>query len=235
MNTFSTATFATVLATAVATVVVAQTPAPTSSSPSAASSPSQRQSMNNGTSEAPTTNGSDPSSASTPSQHQAMSSATRADTDAATAAGATPATFVQTAAQDGMTELALARLALRKSKSDDVKQFAQKMVQDHEQAGAQLASIAKSEGITFPQSLDAKHQAVIKNMRSMSPAAFDSAYATHMVKAHAQAVALFQSATNSTDPKLAAFAKQTLPTLEEHSQLAAKLQATTRTRTASAQ
>ena len=142
--------------------------------------------------------------------------------------------FVKTAAQDGMAEVGLAKLALKKSSNNDVKQFAQKMEQDHEQANEVLASIAKSKGLTLPHKLDAKHEDMMKSLSTKSGAAFDSAYAEHMAKGHSQAVALFQGAAKSSDPELAAFARQTLPTLQEHKQLADNLRASVGTRTASA-
>jgi putative membrane protein len=149
-------------------------------------------------------------------------------------AGATPATFVKTAAEDGMTEVALAKLALSQSSNDQVKQFAQKMVQDHERANQQLASVAQAKGLAVPMKLDAKHEAMVKALRAKSGAAFDAAYARDMAKAHAKAMALFQAAAQSSDPDVAYFAKRTLPTLEEHQQLADDLRSSVGTRIASA-
>jgi putative membrane protein len=163
-----------------------------------------------------------------------MKNASGAEIEKAMTAGATPETFVNMAAQDGMAEVSLAKLALKKSSNSDVKQFAQKMQQDHEQAGEQLSSIAKSKGLTVPKSLDAKHEAMMKSLSAKSGAAFDSAYAEHMAKDHTKAVALFQGASKSSDPELAAFAQKTLPTLEEHKQLADNLLESVSTRTASA-
>ena len=232
MNTYSTLTLAALLAAGSA-AAAAQTQ--TSPDPSAASSPHQRQITSDGTSEATTTNGADPGSASTPHQHQSMKDSTKADTDAAVTAGATPATFVKTAAQDGMTEVELGKLALSKSSNNDVKQFAQKMVQDHGQADQQLATLARSKGLTVPTKLDAQHEAMIKTLSAKSGAAFDSSYADHMAKGHTKAVALFEAASQSSDAELAAFATQTLPTLQQHEQLADNLRASVATRTASSQ
>lgn len=233
MNAFATVTLAALLAAGTSTGAAAQTQSPTS--PSAASSPHQRQATGAQASEAASADGSDPSSASTPHQHQAMKNSTAADTDAAATAGATPATFVKTAAEDGMTEVALGKLALSRSSNNDVKQFAQKMVQDHGQADQQLASLAQSKGLTVPSTLDAKHAAMVKALGAKSGAAFDSSYAEHMAKGHTKAVALFQAASKSSDRDLAAFAQKTLPTLQEHKQLADNLRASVGTRTASSQ
>ena len=233
MNAFSTVTAAALFAAGAAMVVTAQTP--TQSDPSAASSPSQRQATGSAASESPTPNGTDPATASSPHQNQAMKHSTSADMQDAATAGAMPETFVRTAAQDGMTEVALAKLALSKSSNDEVKQFAQKMEQDHTRADQQLGSIARTKGITVPTQLDAKHQAMVKSLSAKSAADFDSAYATHMAKGHAKAVALFEAAAKSSDPDLAAFAQKTLPTIEVHKQLADSLEASTGTRSASAQ
>jgi putative membrane protein len=180
--------------------------------------------------EAPTTNGANPGE----HQHQAMQNASHADLEQAKTAGATPATFVAAAAQTGMAEVQLAKVALQKSSNEEVQQFAHKMVQDHTQANQQLIEIAKSKGLHVPTRLDAKHEAMVKDLSAKSGDAFDAAYAEHMAKGHAQAVAMFEAAAKSSDPDLAAFAQKTLPTLEVHKQLADSLHASTSTRTASA-
>jgi len=180
-------------------------------------------------------NGANPGAASSPHQRDVMQDSSKASTEAAMAAGATPQKFVHMAAEDGMAEVRLAKLALKKSSNSEVKQFAQKMEQDHEQADDQLASIAQEKGITLPKKLDAKHEAMVKSLSAKSGKAFDRAYAEHMAKAHEKAIALFQGAAQSSDPQIAAFAKKTLPTLEEHKQLADNLRSSVGTRTASAE
>jgi putative membrane protein len=233
MKVVSTVTAAALLAAA-AGVAAAQSPVQTPTQPDAASSPHQRQSTETSINEAPTTNGANPGAASTPHQHEAMQDASHSETEAAMTAGATPATFVADAAQTGLMEVQLAKMALQKTSNDEVKKFAQQMLQDHTQANQQLASIAKSKGIRVPTKLDAKHEAVVQNLSGMSGEAFDSAYAEHMAKGHAKAIALFQGAAQSSDADLAAFAQKTLPTLEVHKQLADNLRNNTSTRTASA-
>ena len=235
MNAISTVTAAALLAAAGAAVAVAQTQTQSPTEPSSASSPHQREATKSGANETGVTNGANPGAASTPHQREAMKSASGAETDKAMTAGATPETFVNMAAEDGMAEVGLAKLALKKSSNNEVKQFAQKMEQDHEQANEQLSSIAKSKGLNVPKKLDAKHEAMMKSLSAKSGAAFDSAYAEHMAKDHDKAVALFEGASKSSDPELSAFAKKTLPTLQEHKQLADNLRSSVGTRTASAE
>jgi putative membrane protein len=144
--------------------------------------------------------------------------------------------FVKAAAQDGMTEVELGKLAMDKSNNAAVKRFAQKMVQDHGAANAELSGIATGKGLEVPAGLDAKHQGLVTKLSAKSGAAFDADYAKHMAMDHTQAIALFQSeAANSGDPELAGFAKKTLPTLQEHKRMADSLSASVTSPTASAQ
>jgi len=94
------------------------------------------------------------------------------------------------------------------------------MVRDHSKANEQLASLAKSKGLSVPLSLDAEHRAIVQKLSNKKGAEFDAAYVKQMQEDHANTVALFQSATKSTDADLAAFANNTLPTLEQHEHLA---------------
>jgi putative membrane protein len=136
---------------------------------------------------------------------------------------ATSTAFAATAAEDGMVEVALAGLALRKSRDDHVRQFAQRMVQDYAQSNGRLDSIVKCEGLVLPTELDAKHKAAIERLNLTSGSAFDRAYLKHIGDKHSNAVALFKSASRSGDPDVAAFARKGLSMLQEHQELANNL------------
>jgi putative membrane protein len=132
--------------------------------------------------------------------------------------------FVMEAAMGGMAEVELGRLAAERGSSDAVKQFGQRMVDDHSRANSELTQLASGKGITLATALDAKHQALVTRMSRLSGAAFDRAYAREMVKDHQKAVALFQrEATRGADADLKTFAQTTLPTLQEHLRMARAL------------
>jgi len=143
--------------------------------------------------------------------------------------------FVQKAAQAGMAEVELGKLALDKSKNEDVRSFAQKMVTDHTQANNELKDLAKKKNLDVPKDTDQRHEKVIAELKKKSAADFDRAFAQHMAKDHDQAVSLFRSASNSSsiDPDIRAFATKTLTTLQEHERLAAQLNASVGSGTAS--
>jgi putative membrane protein len=138
---------------------------------------------------------------------------------------ATSTAFAATAAQDGMVEVALAGLAFRKSGDSQLRQFAQKMVQDYAQSNGGLDSIVKCEGLILPVELDAKHNALIKRLDAKSGRSFEKAYLKHIADKHSEAVALFKSASMSGDPYMAAFARGGLSMLQEHQLLADNVRA----------
>ncbi len=125
--------------------------------------------------------------------------------------------FVKDAAIGGLTEVELGKLAAQKASSDDVKQFGQKMVDDHTKANDQLKEIASKESIEVPATLDSKHQARVDKLSKLSGDAFDKAYVKDQLKDHQQDVSEFQAeAQTGSDPNLKQFASTTLPTLQEH-------------------
>ena len=134
-----------------------------------------------------------------------------------------PSVFVQKAAQDGMTEVELGKVALAKSQNAEVREFAQRMVTDHGKANQELAALAQKKGINAPKQLDAEHQSMVKMLEARSGAAFDAEYSRHMNMDHTKAISLFEAASKSGDADFAGFAQKTLPTLNEHKKLASEL------------
>jgi putative membrane protein len=125
--------------------------------------------------------------------------------------------FVKKAAQGGMAEVELGQLATEKAASPDVKQFGQRMVDDHTKANDQLKQVASDEGVTVPDKLDAKDAATKARLEKLSGKAFDRAYMHDMVLDHTKDVSDFRmESKNATDPAVKNFAKETLPTLESH-------------------
>jgi putative membrane protein len=135
--------------------------------------------------------------------------------------GAPDARFAREAAMGGMLEVELGKVAVQKASSDRVKQFGQRMVDDHSKANDELKSIAAKENITLPTELDAKHKAMVDRFSNMSGSAFDRAYMRDMVRDHETDIADFQRESNSgANNDLKTWATTTLPTLQEHLRIA---------------
>ena len=137
--------------------------------------------------------------------------------------------FIMDAAMGGMMEVELGRVAAQQGASDAVKQFGQRMVDDHSKANSELMSLASSKGITLPTELDAKHREHVTKLSAMSGADFDREYGKMMASDHRKDVSEFEKeSTRGTDPDLKAFATKTLQTLQEHLRLAETLPGATR-------
>lgn len=130
-------------------------------------------------------------------------------------------TFITNAAQGGMAEVEMGRLAVQKASNNTVKQFGQHMVDDHTKAGEELKAVAAQKGVTAPSTVNAKQKATMDRLSALSGAAFDRAYMDDMVKDHQEDVAEFQREANGgSDADVKAFAAKTLPTLQSHLKMA---------------
>jgi putative membrane protein len=125
--------------------------------------------------------------------------------------------FMTRAAMMDMAEIQTGRLAVSQGASESVRQFGQRMIDDHTRTSQQLMQMASAAGFMPPQTLDAKHQAAAAKLSRLTGAEFDRAYMKQMVKDHQEAVSLYQrQSTRGSMPDLRAFASATLPALQEH-------------------
>jgi putative membrane protein len=203
-----------------ATCAMAQTPPPPNdpTAPSAASSPHQRDTTATEAQEANPTPGAEPSSASTPHQQEATQGAK-------TMKSVTPQSFASQAAVIGKAEIELGQIALKNTQDENVRTYAERMVKDHSAADQKLKAIAAKQNLQLPQSLDQEHQSLKTKLQGLKGEEFDRAYAQAMAKGHDKAVALFESASQQAQmpDDLKRFAASTLPTLEQHKEMAHSL------------
>ena len=132
--------------------------------------------------------------------------------------------FLMDAAMGGLMEVELGKVAAQQGSSEAVKQFGQRMVDDHGKANTDLTTLASSKGVTLPTSLDDKHREAVTKLSAMSGADFDRAYSKMMLKDHEKDVSEFEKqSTKGADADVKAFASATLPTLKEHLTMAKAL------------
>ena len=146
----------------------------------------------------------------------------RAKSDSASTEPVKPdQSFVTKAAQGGMAEVQLGKLAVERASNPAVKNFGQKMVDDHSKVGDELKQLADRKGITLPAAVDAQDKATYNRMSRLSGAAFDRAYMQDMMKDHRTDIADFQDeARSGADPDVRSFASKSLPTLQDHLKMA---------------
>jgi len=120
-------------------------------------------------------------------------------------------------------EVKLAQLAEQTSQSQAVKDFAQRMVTDHQQNDEQLQQLAQSMGVPLEGKAFQKEQEAaqksMKQLQSKQGADFDKAYMSLMTKDHekdAKALDGAAKAAQKNNPQLAAFLEQTRDTVKSH-------------------
>jgi len=121
-------------------------------------------------------------------------------------------------AYSNISEIAAGKLALEKSQSDDVKSFAQKMIDDHTKAQQELQTLADGKGVKLPTEPDSKHKALAKVMSGLKGDAFDKRYLkqgglndhenTHKLLTRVQ--------DKAKDADLKAYAAKTIVAVDQH-------------------
>ena len=131
------------------------------------------------------------------------------------------ATFATKAAQGGMAEVEMGRLATQRAGDPSVREFGARMVADHSRADSELKSIASKKGMQLPADMNSEQKSELDKLSKMSGAEFDQEYMSSMVKDHEDDVKDFETQSQKgNDPDIKAFAAKTLPTLQQHLQMA---------------
>lgn len=134
--------------------------------------------------------------------------------------------FVDKAASGGMFEVDSSKIAEDKAQDQSVKDFAQKMIDDHGAANAKLKTIAGEQKLKVPAQLDSKHKSDLDALQNAKEPV-DSSYVQMQRDAHAEAVKLFESYVKDGDnAQLKTFAQETVPTLKMHQQMIEKIAST---------
>ncbi len=136
-------------------------------------------------------------------------------------------TFAQKAAVSDQFEIQSSKLALQKSHNDQIRKFAQRMIDDHTKAGEELKAALLQANLKEPGTeLDHEHQVLLNKLQNESQGAFDRTYVKDQRTGHQQAVRLLEGyAKNGDNNALKQFAVKTLPIIKEHLKLAEGLRA----------
>jgi putative membrane protein len=130
-----------------------------------------------------------------------------------------PSDFASKVAVANKFEIDTSQLALKYGKGEDVKKFAQQMIDDHTKAGQDFKAAVAAAKIKEPNdALDVSHEAKYIKLRAFTTdSGFDASYIAEQLAAHQDAVDLFRNYSKNGEPgPLKDFATKTLPTLEHH-------------------
>jgi putative membrane protein len=127
--------------------------------------------------------------------------------------------FILCASLDNQSEIELARQAQQKSQNEQVRQIAQRMIQDHEQMGQQIDRVAQSVGVQPIKQLPQWKQQEAQVMLALPEEQFNKAYLSHLKAAHAKDISKFaDQAKLAQNDQVKQFAQQSLPHLQQHRQ-----------------
>jgi putative membrane protein len=131
--------------------------------------------------------------------------------------------FLTKAIEGNFAEVQMGELAQKNGQSADVKSFGQMLQQDHSAANQKATDVAKKLGVTASLGPNAKQKADYEKMAKAQGAAFDKAFAQHMVMDHKKDIAEYKKAAKKNDDA-GQYAKDTLPVLKKHLQTAQSLE-----------
>ncbi len=128
--------------------------------------------------------------------------------------------FMVQAAQGGIAEVELGKIARQKASSNIVKEYARRMVVEHTQANARLKTLAQQKGVTLPTAIGKKNEELKQKLSKLSGAKFDKEYMKEAgVKSHEEQAKLFsRQVERGQDPDVKNFAATTLPVVQKHLQ-----------------
>lgn len=132
--------------------------------------------------------------------------------------------FLTQAAQDSLGEIELCELALEKSESEDIKQFAQQMIDEHGKLGQDIERLCQRKKIAVPDDTGKEHEKSMQQMLKLSGSAFDKKFIEQNVQDHEKDIKVFSHyAEQGDDADIKALAKAAVKMLSSHLDMAKQL------------
>lgn len=132
--------------------------------------------------------------------------------------------FVEDAYKDGLAAVSMGEVAATRTHNPAVRDFADRMVQDHEAANRELMQLSQKEGASLPKDMGSSYRNRIEKLSSMKRQDFDRAYMEQEVKDHKSDLKEYSKEVNDgANPALKSFASRTIPKLEHHLSMASTI------------
>lgn len=132
------------------------------------------------------------------------------------------AKFVTSAIQTDIAEIDAGQLAQQKGKSQAVKEYGAAMVKEHAAHKDKVVALAPQFNVKPPASASVGQKATYLKLKVLSGDTFDRSFAKSMVSAHESAIKMYQAQSGKSDAA-GALAKETLPDLQHHLEMAQSL------------
>lgn len=132
-------------------------------------------------------------------------------------------------AESNMAEIAHGKLALGKAAIPDVKAYAQRMVDEHTKALAEVQALAQAKGVELPKELTVKHKAKGAMLEALKGDIFDRTYIKQSGRRDHRVTneQLRDNMNKIKDPDIKALAMKMQPVVEQHLMAAEELIART--------
>ena len=138
-----------------------------------------------------------------------------------TAAVVADSAFIREVEASNTAEIRLGQLAERKASDPRVKQFAQKLITDHNELQKEWGNIASTSGFRISGAIDRRHQEQLTRLERLSGNGFDRAFMAAMVENHQESMRSLQTkGRTAQSPQVRQQASRSLGAVEEHLSLA---------------
>lgn len=129
--------------------------------------------------------------------------------------------FLTNAASSSMLEVELAQLAQEKAQSQEVRDYAQMIANDHQQANERLMNIAQQKNINLPETMKDEHEEKMQDLREKSGSEFDEEYMSMQVDLHEKDIDKFTDMQEEVqDQEIKQWVDNTLASLRQHKEQA---------------
>lgn len=132
--------------------------------------------------------------------------------------------FIRHAGSSNQMEIRLGQAAQSRASNSAVRQFGQRMIDDHTRLQNQLTAVVTNTGVSFTPYMDSRHQQLASRIERLSGAEFDRAYMQAMIQGHQDDVNQFQTQSQSArSTQIRNLSSSTLPLLQQHLSLAVQV------------
>jgi putative membrane protein len=135
----------------------------------------------------------------------------------ASQAGVNDGLFAAAATDSNLSELSLSQLGVQKATDPELKQFSQRMIDEHTRMGREMRTMLAQKGLRVPEMVDVRSQFCAQSLAGLSGEQFDCCYAKAQLVAHMDSVAMFEAeAERGLDRDVKALAAKALPKIKSH-------------------
>jgi putative membrane protein len=129
--------------------------------------------------------------------------------------------YIRQVIRGNSAEVELGKLAESRAADAGVKEFAQRMISEHNSMNQQWGTLARNNGMRAEVTFGKAKDESVDRLEDLSGAEFDQAYMAEMIRLHEQDLAAFQRmAASAGSPEVRQLASSGVPTIREHLALA---------------